>query len=265
MREGTSAVRRPFCGPKTPSGQRGIRWHIFHPKAASMMANESRKPSVHGRQAVGVRKPIRFLPAAPLPDDLPEGRLAIADMANVFGVTHRTLHFYEEKGLLTAARVGPMRVYGPAEIQQMAVVNTCRETGMPVAVIQELLGDLSGAESQQEADEIFRTAMIARRRELAAQQSTIRRQMQQINELLDFSAEQGMETNDNAPRANLTTTELHCLSLMAEGYPVSRIARALDIEPGEVQAMERAIIAKFHSNNRFQAVAKAVMLGIVGH
>lgn len=230
-----------------------------------MMANESRKPSVHGRQAAGTRKPIRFLPAAPLPDDLPEGRLAIADMANAFGVTHRTLHFYEEKGLLTAARVGPMRVYGPAEIQQMAVVNTCRETGMPVAVIQELLGALSGAANQQEADAIFRSAMVARKRELAAQQSTIRRQMQQIAELLDFSAEQGAETNDNAPRSNLTATELRCLSLMAEGYPVSRIARALDMEPGEVQTMEKDIIAKFHSNNRFQAVAKAVMLGIVGH
>lgn len=228
-----------------------------------MMADESRKPSL--RQGSGVRKPIRFLPAAPLPRDLPEGRLAIAEMANAFGVTHRTLHFYEEKGLLTAARVGPMRVYGPAEIQQMAVVNTCRETGMPVAVIQELLEQLAGAVSQAEADEVFRAAMTARRRELTAQQSTIRRQMQQINELLDFTAEEALKANDNAPRGSLTATELRCLSLMAEGYPISRIARTLDLDPGETQALEKAIIAKFHSNNRFQAVAKAVMLGIIGH
>ena len=202
-----------------------------------MMTNESKKADA--RQ--GARKSIRFLPVAPLPENLPDGRLAIADMANAFGVTHRTLHFYEEKGLLTAARVGPMRVYGPSEIQQMAVVNTCRETGMPVAVIQELLENLS------------------------AQQSTIRRQMQQINELLDFTAALDIETNDNTPRAHLTPVELRCPTLMAEGYPISRIARALEIEPGEVQVMEKDIIAKFGSNNRFQAVAKAVMLGIVGH
>jgi DNA-binding transcriptional MerR regulator len=213
----------------------------------------------------GVRKAIRFLPAAPLPDNLPEGRLAIADMANAFGVTHRTLHFYEEKGLLTAARVGPMRVYGPEEIQQMAVVNTCRETGMPVAVIQELLERFASAASQEEADTAFRDAMTARRRELVAQQSMIRRQMQQINELLDFSVGHDAETNDNTPSSNLTPTELRCLALMAEGYPTSRIARALEIEPGEVQVMEKNIITKFGSNNRFQAVAKAVMLGIVGH
>ena len=226
-----------------------------------MMTNESKK--AEGRPSA--RKAIRFLPVAPLPDDLPEGRLAIADMANAFGVTHRTLHFYEEKGLLTAARVGPMRVYGPEEIHQMAVVNTCRETGMPVAVIQELLARLSAAESQDEADIVFRNAMTARKRELVAQQSTIRRQMQQINELLDFNAAHEPETNDNTPRANLTPAELRCLALMAEGYPTSRIARALEVEPGEVQVMEKSIIAKFDSNNRFQAVAKAVMLGIVGH
>ncbi|HEV7248522.1 MAG TPA: MerR family transcriptional regulator [Shinella sp.] len=226
-----------------------------------MMTNESKKAD----SRTAARKSIRFLPVAPLPENLPEGRLAIADMANAFGVTHRTLHFYEEKGLLTAARVGPMRVYGPEEIQQMAVVNTCRETGMPVAVIQELLDHLSAVENQEEADGVFRNAMAARKRELAAQQSTIRRQMQQINELLDFSAAHENETNDNTPSSSLAPAELRCLTLMAEGYPTSRIARALEIEPGEVQVMEKSIIAKFNSNNRFQAVAKAVMLGIVGH
>ena len=162
-------------------------------------------------------------------------------------------------------RVGPMRVYGPQEIQQMAVVNTCRETGMPVAVIQELLDSLAVAGSQDEAEEIFRGAMIARKRELTAQQSTIRRQMQQINELLDFSAAHDLESNDNAPRTALTDMELRCLTLMAEGYPTTRIARALDVEPGQIQTMEKEIIRKFNGNNRFQAVAKAVLLGMIGH
>lgn len=230
-----------------------------------MMAGESKKLSSYSGGGQAARKAIRFLPAAPLPENLPDGRLAIADMANAFGVTHRTLHFYEEKGLLSAMRVGPMRVYGPQEIQQMAVVNTCRETGMPVAVIQELLSSLTAAESQDEAEDIFRGAMTARKRELMAQQSTIRRQMQQINELLDFSTAHDIESNDNAPRTALSDMELRCLTLMAEGYPTTRIARALNLEPGQVQAMEKDIIRKFNGNNRFQAVAKAVLLGIIGH
>ena len=208
---------------------------------------------------------IRFLPAAPLPDDLPEGRLAIAEMANAFGVTHRTLHFYEEKGLLSAARAGSMRVYGPVEIQQMAVVNTCRETGMPVTDIRDMLDALAEAQSQEEADAIFRGAMIARKRELAAQQATIQRQMQQISELLNIGAGQEIELNDNVAPEALSELELRCLTLMAEGYPTTRIARALETEPGRIQAMEKEIIRKFNSNNRFQAVAKAVLLGIIGH
>lgn len=224
-----------------------------------VMISEPRKTTAAGERA------IRFLPSAPLPENLPEGRLAIADMANAFGVTHRTLHFYEEKGLLSATRVGPMRVYGPREIQQMAVVNTCRETGMPVAAIQELLEALCDAGNQQEADAIFRGAMVARKRELTAQQSTIRRQMQQIGEMLEFTAGQEIELNDNSRPEALSDQELRCLTLMAEGYPTTRIARALEVDPGQVQGMEKEIIRKFASNNRFQAVAKAVLLGIIGH
>ncbi|MBM7331140.1 LuxR family transcriptional regulator, partial [Agrobacterium sp. S2] len=42
-----------------------------------------------------------FLPDISLPSSLPAEPVPIADMANIFGVTHRTLHFYEEKALLT--------------------------------------------------------------------------------------------------------------------------------------------------------------------
>ncbi len=151
--------------------------------------------------------PIRFLPAALSQQALPEGRLAIADMASAFGVTHRTLHFYEEKGMLAAARRGPMRVYGPREIQRMALINTCRETGMPLTAIQNLLQNLSGAEDQQEADAIFRAAILARRGELVAEQASLRNQMQQIDQLLDGTGEADIETSISAVDAGLMGTE----------------------------------------------------------
>ena len=76
-----------------------------------------------------------FLPHLPLPGAIPDKHVAIADMADAFGVTHRTLHFYEEKGLLTADRMGPMRVYGLEDIRRMTVINACREIDMPIAEI----------------------------------------------------------------------------------------------------------------------------------
>ncbi len=123
-----------------------------------------------------------FLPTVPFPQNLTPGPMAISDMANAFGVTHRTLHFYEEKGLIQADRIGSMRVYPPRQVHVMAVVNLCRETGMPIAQIQDLLADLGRTGSQSEADTVFREALLARKRELTAHQSIIRRQMQQVND-----------------------------------------------------------------------------------
>ncbi len=214
-------------------------------------------------KATAVARNIRFLPAAPIPENLPKGQIAISDMANAFGVTHRTLHFYEEKGLLSAARIGLMRVYGHAEIQQMAVINVCREIGMPVAVIQELMEQLTTAEDQEAADRIFHAAVIARKRELVAQQSTGRRQMQQICELLDFAVIPVQHERETAQTVDLSPLELNCLSLMAEGFPSTRIARILDMDHTDILALEADIIHKFDGHNRFQAVAKAVLLDII--
>ncbi len=212
------------------------------------------------QNASELRHECRFLPAAALPPDLPGGQVAIADMANAFGVTHRTLHFYEEKGLISSGRMGLMRVYDPGDIMRMAVINVCREAGMAVAVIQELMHELSGAATQEAADAMFRIALETRKRELCADMSTLHRQLQHVSELLETP--DGL-LNDNQHERELTEKELRCLSLMAEGLSTHRLARVLAMDDGEARAVEAAIIGKFQANNRFQAIAKAVMLGVV--
>lgn len=207
-----------------------------------------------------------FLPAVPLPRRLPAKPIPIADMANFFGVTHRTLHFYEEKKLLRPIRNGAMRVYPPREIQVMALINLCRETGMPIVQIQELLLELEQTISQDDCDRIFHKAMLDRRKELLADESLLRRQMQQINEILEQSSDSGVQDNDNRqPSAPLLSElEFECLKLMAEGYTPMRISAALRHSMEDIMAIETGIIRKFGSSNRFQAVAKAVLLGLIG-
>lgn len=210
------------------------------------------------------RSKYRFLPSAALPPDIPQGPVPIADMANAFGVTHRTLHFYEEKGLISANRIGLMRVYGQDDVMRMAVITVCRETGMPIAVIQELMEVLRSAASQEEAESMFHEALSQRKRELTAEMSTLHRQLQQVSDLLDYDASLDLPPiNDNRDPASLTDQERQCLELMAEGYSTPRIARALDLKHEEARALEADIILKFHANNRFQAIAKAVLLGVV--
>lgn len=212
----------------------------------------------------GVAGQYRFLPDVDLPHNLPAGTVAIAEMANAFGVTHRTLHFYEEKGLITASRIGPMRVYDHQDVLQMSVINICREIGMPISVIQELMEELQRADTQEDADRIFREALSIRKRELISGLSTVHRQMQQVTILLDRQpVDPTMATNDNREISLISADEQTCLQLMAEGYTPHRLARAFDTTVEVITAMETGIVQKLNANNRFQAIAKAVLLGIV--
>jgi DNA-binding transcriptional MerR regulator len=210
---------------------------------------------------------VSFLPTIPLPKRIPNKPIAIADMANFFGVTHRTLHFYEEKRLLQPSRIGAMRVYAPHQVKVMALINLCRETGMPIIQIQELLLELGEATSQADCDSLFRAAMSARKKELMADESLIRRQMQQITEILDHDDGDALfDGNDNRQQKVpfLSDFEFRCLKLMAEGYTPVRIANTLKHPMEEIMTTETGIIRKFGSSNRFQAVAKAVLLGLLG-
>lgn len=203
----------------------------------------------------------RNLPQVGFLGPLPSGPLTIADMAELFGVTHRTLHFYEEKGLISARREGAMRIYEHDDVTRMAVVSACREGGMPVAVIQDMLTDISAAASTEQADAIFRNALLSCKRELTAGISTIRRQMQQIENLLSHVVPENAASELTNPP--LSPQELACVKLMAEGLSAERIAAAFGITALEAAALERDIITRFSVANRSQAVAKALIAGLI--
>lgn len=253
-------IRDGRCDMKPVTENRGT---IGAGQEGEDMADHSKYP--HRNSGAPSKPEVRYgyLPSNVLPHDSPKEPVTIGDMANMFGVTHRTLHFYEEKGLISASRVGLMRVYNQNDVGRMALINACREVGMPVAVIQELLEELNGAGSQLEAEAIFNDALIVRKRELTAALSTIRRQMQQIATLLSQDDDGAGQKPDDRDRIDLNDLERRCIGLMAEGYAPMRLARALDLKNDELAELEAAIIRKFDANNRFQAVAKAVLLGIV--
>ncbi|MEN9894793.1 MAG: hypothetical protein RIR97_645 [Pseudomonadota bacterium] len=203
-----------------------------------------------------------FLPHVPLPHRTSSGMIGISDMADLFGVTHRTLHFYEEKGLLSPQRFGSMRVYSSDQLQRMAAINLCREVGMPIAVVQELMASFAETDSQEQADELFLDAMQVRQRELLAQESTLRRQMQQISTLLDSHRQHPSEKGE-VRMEDLSEIERQCITLMANGYTLTRISDLMHVSLEEVTDCEKSLIRKLGVKNRFQAIAKAVMAGII--
>ncbi|MGO8639105.1 LuxR family transcriptional regulator, partial [Rhizobium ruizarguesonis] len=96
-------------------------------------------------------------------------------------------------------------VYGQDDVMRMAVITVCRDTGLPIAVIQEPMDEPRNADSPETAEAMFREALQVRKRELTAEMSTLHHQLQQVGDLLDFDGSvEEPPLNDNQDSASLT-------------------------------------------------------------
>lgn len=63
----------------------------------------------------------------------------IAELASEFGVTTRTVRFYEDKGLLTPEREGQRRVYSPRDRVRLRLIMRGKRLGLSLEEIGELI------------------------------------------------------------------------------------------------------------------------------
>lgn len=79
----------------------------------------------------------------------PHGELkGIQEVARELGVTHRTLRFYEDKGLISPLRIGTTRVYSKREMGRMRLILRGKRLGFTIREIKEFL-DLYDVDPQQ--------------------------------------------------------------------------------------------------------------------
>ncbi len=78
-------------------------------------------------------------PAHAAPQPAREEWRSISDLAQEFGVTARTLRFYEDEGLLRPVRRGTTRLYSRADRARLAWILRGRNVGFSLADIRELL------------------------------------------------------------------------------------------------------------------------------
>jgi DNA-binding transcriptional MerR regulator len=71
---------------------------------------------------------------------------SIGDLAHEFGVTLRTLRFYEAKGLLAPRRDGSRRIYGTDEYKRLTQILTGRRLGFTLSEIKDLIDRPDAAE-----------------------------------------------------------------------------------------------------------------------
>lgn len=72
----------------------------------------------------------------PLTDD---GYMRIGDMARTFGVTLRTLRFYEDKGLINPKREGSTRLYSHRDRARMKLILLGRKVGFSLRDVKQIM------------------------------------------------------------------------------------------------------------------------------
>jgi DNA-binding transcriptional MerR regulator len=88
-----------------------------------------------------------------------DDEMTIGEVAREFGVTLRTLRFYEDRGLIRPRRLGNSRFYGGADRVRLAMILKGKQLGFTLTEIADLIG-AEDAASEIDIEERLRPAQI---------------------------------------------------------------------------------------------------------
>jgi DNA-binding transcriptional MerR regulator len=105
----------------------------------------------------------------------------IAELAREFGVTTRTIRFYEDQGMLSPLRDGQRRIYRPRDRTRLKLILRGKRLGFPLSEVREIV-DLYDAPHGEDAQLHRLLAKIAERRhELEAKRQDIEASLQELD------------------------------------------------------------------------------------
>jgi len=110
---------------------------------------------------------------------------SISDMARIYGVSLRTLRFYEDRGLLFPNRQGTARFYNAANRMRLELILKGKRLGFTLAEIQDLivLRGKHGASHGSESDKSDLTSGL-NNQQIEAQIAHLERQRGELDEAL---------------------------------------------------------------------------------
>ena len=107
----------------------------------------------------------------------------IQQVADELGVTHRTLRFYEDKGLIAPQRIGTTRVYSKRDMGRMRLILRGKRLGFSIREIGEFL-DLYDADPEQHTQmEALLKRVREKREDLRQQRRAIDETIRELNEI----------------------------------------------------------------------------------
>lgn len=121
-----------------------------------------------GLSAATDRGADRFLAA---PADEPV--CTIGELARRFELTHRTLRFYESRGLLNPMRRGGTRVYRAKDIERLSVILKAKMLGLTLTAIGQIFRDADSGQTLRLSRETCLAQIAVLERKLAQTQEAL--------------------------------------------------------------------------------------------
>jgi DNA-binding transcriptional MerR regulator len=97
----------------------------------------------------------------------------ITELADEFGITLRTLRFYEEHGLLAPERRGTQRVFRPGDRVRLELVLRGKRLGFPLEEIKKIVGMYDSEPGEAGQLTYLLDQIAVRRRELEQRRADI--------------------------------------------------------------------------------------------
>ena len=105
----------------------------------------------------------------------------ISELAKEFGVTTRTIRFYEDQGLLSPAREGTNRVFSNRDRVRLKLALRGKRLGFSLAEIRELFELYDVSRDERKQLEEFLSRLDRRRAHLEQQREDIEVMLNEIN------------------------------------------------------------------------------------
>ncbi|MGX7894532.1 MerR family transcriptional regulator [Tsuneonella sp. HG222] len=108
----------------------------------------------------------------------------IQEVARELGITHRTLRFYEDKGLISPQRIGTMRIYSKRDMGRMRLILRGKRLGFSIREIGEFL-DMYDADPTQHAQmEALLKSVREKRQDLRHQKKAIDETLGELDQIV---------------------------------------------------------------------------------
>ncbi|WP_295800798.1 MerR family DNA-binding transcriptional regulator [uncultured Microbulbifer sp.] len=107
---------------------------------------------------------------------------SISELAQEFGITTRTIRFYEDKGLLTPQRRGQTRVYTPEDRVRLKLILRGKRLGFSLDESREIIDMYDPAHGNVDQLNRLLDRIDAKRQQLRQQQRDIEKMLAQLDE-----------------------------------------------------------------------------------